>query len=181
MVRWAAAEVLQHSRYSAASDVWAFGMLAYEVFSRDYPYSHIDDEADVWNAILDGQRPSCPAGCPQQVYTTLMQACWHADPNQRPTISELHAAVVRFGGDLSVGSADSHQRSTEWDRLRKVHDPAYFQTPEGRKLLGISVYHLSSTFYPVSLCLAYRCFAALFRGASHVVFTASSKRGIPTV
>ena len=57
-VRWQAPESLSEHRYSTASDVWAFGMLMYEVLTYGCrPYRHIgkDDEVSFhvsWKSAL---------------------------------------------------------------------------------------------------------------------------------
>ena len=44
-VRWKAPECLKDNRYSTASDVWAFGVLMYEVLTYGCtPYWHWDDD-----------------------------------------------------------------------------------------------------------------------------------------
>jgi len=147
IVRWAAPEVLRSRAYTQASDVWAFGMTILEVFSRDVPYADLEDNKDVWKAVARGLVPSKPHGCPTAVYERLMRVCWYTDPHQRPTFAELRELTTKLGGDSSSG-ADGKGRTTEWDRLQRVHDPSYFSTPEGRKFLGVSVNHLVNKFYP---------------------------------
>ena len=44
-LRWAAPEVLRYHRYSEASDVWAFGVLMYEIFAVGaQPYAGLTAE-----------------------------------------------------------------------------------------------------------------------------------------
>ena len=51
-VRWSAIEVLREKKYSKASDVWAFGVLTYEVFSRgQQPYGEFATLAEVAERI----------------------------------------------------------------------------------------------------------------------------------
>lgn len=47
-VRWKSPECLTKHQYSTASDVWAFGVLMYEVLTRGcVPYSHLLDDKEV--------------------------------------------------------------------------------------------------------------------------------------
>ena len=47
-VRWKAPECLTRRRYSTASDVWAFGVLMYEVLTYGCsPYRHVLDDNEV--------------------------------------------------------------------------------------------------------------------------------------
>ena len=62
--RWQAPECLLEHRYSTASDVWAFGMLMYEVLTHGcLPYRHIEMDEDVslhvsWQRALWSKRIS---------------------------------------------------------------------------------------------------------------------------
>ena len=47
-VRWKAPECITKHRYSTASDIWALGVLMYEVFTYGcIPYRHISDDKEV--------------------------------------------------------------------------------------------------------------------------------------
>jgi len=47
-MRWQAPECLLEHRYSTASDVWAFGMLMYEVLTYGcLPYRHVGKDEEV--------------------------------------------------------------------------------------------------------------------------------------
>ena len=47
-IRWKAPECLTKNRYSTASDVWAFGVLTYEVLTYGcIPYSHVLNNDEV--------------------------------------------------------------------------------------------------------------------------------------
>ena len=51
-VRWKARECLMENRYSTASDVWAFGVLMYEVLTYGCrPYRNILNDDDVINHV----------------------------------------------------------------------------------------------------------------------------------
>ncbi|XP_068725930.1 uncharacterized protein [Montipora capricornis] len=90
--RWSAPEVILDGYYSHASDVWAFGILAWELYaSYQYgqeeqqfsrPYHWLDNDE-----ILPYQRDSGPLSrpecCPDWVYI-LMHQCWAFDSKQRP-------------------------------------------------------------------------------------------------
>ena len=86
--RWTALEAYNH-KYSLQSDIWAYGILAYEVYtSGAKPYlGKTNDEA--MRAIKGGFRLACPMDCSPEVYAGMMAPCWHEDPAQRPTFKEM--------------------------------------------------------------------------------------------
>jgi len=74
-VRWTSIEVLNEGKFSRASDVWAYGVLVYEVMTKgEVPYSDRPTLMDVTEYIKAGGTMSCPIGCPQQVYVLSANA-----------------------------------------------------------------------------------------------------------
>ncbi|CAF0979554.1 unnamed protein product [Adineta steineri] len=88
-VRWWAVEVFSNAPYTNKSDVWSYGVTAWEVFSKaDLPYSHIQFNHTVINAIKNGERLKQPDRCPVKIYT-IMATCWQLDPQDRPNFEKL--------------------------------------------------------------------------------------------
>ena len=84
------------TRESKAADVFAFGMLAVEIFTGKIPFAGRENEAVVFQ-ILGGVRPDMPEDA-QEVGLTVeiwefMESCWRQNPKKRPTIGEV---VVRW-------------------------------------------------------------------------------------
>lgn len=106
-VRWLAPEAWYDKQFSSRSDVWAFGVTLWELFSpfASKPYSHLL-EKDIMKEVANGLRLGCPEGCPATVFA-LMQTCWLKDATQRPTFRSLYSSL-RF----------------ELDNLGKVHAKA---------------------------------------------------------
>jgi serine/threonine protein kinase len=71
-VRWTAPEALEHRKFSAASDVWAFGVLLYELWTRAaMPYSGFNNQK-VWIEVQNGYRLPRPDTCPQEIYDRML-------------------------------------------------------------------------------------------------------------
>ncbi|KAI6187755.1 Megakaryocyte-associated tyrosine-protein kinase isoform X2 [Aphelenchoides besseyi] len=83
--------------FSEKTDVWSFGVVMWEVFSRTgQPYPDIQNLPEVANYLNAGKRLNCPgSGCPSQIYD-LMCSCWVSDPFQRPTFRELHQKLIQI-------------------------------------------------------------------------------------
>lgn len=97
-VRWTAPEALEERKFTEKSDVWSFGILCYEVFtSAALPYSGMNNEV-VLLRVRGGFRLPCPEGCPPDVFSTHISACWARDPQSRPSFSDLERGLASVGG-----------------------------------------------------------------------------------
>jgi len=91
-VRWCALEVLQYGTFSFQSDVWAFGVVLWEMFSYGMiPYTGMSN-AEVIEKVITGYRLNSPENCPDQIYK-LMFTCWNAQPERRPTFKQLYDGI----------------------------------------------------------------------------------------
>ena len=87
-VRWTAPEALEQARFSTATDVWAYGVTAWEIFTNGTsPYQGMTNQK-VWTEVVSNYRMPCPEACPTDVYQHCMLACWATDPEQRPSMMQ---------------------------------------------------------------------------------------------
>ena len=81
-VRWSAPEALEDRKFSEASEIWSFGILMYEVWTKGaLPYQGMHNQK-VWVQVSNGYRLPKPDGCSQEVYD-LMLKCWEHEPHDR--------------------------------------------------------------------------------------------------
>ncbi|XP_047668610.1 inactive tyrosine-protein kinase 7 isoform X2 [Tachysurus fulvidraco] len=101
-LRWLPAESVFENDYSTKSDVWAFGVLMWEVFSHgEMPYATLSHE-DILEGLQAGTlKLSAPEACPSKVYK-LMSRCWDPSPKERPSFSELIQALGEIPLDSKV-------------------------------------------------------------------------------
>ena len=91
-IRWTAPEALEHRKFSEKSDVWSFGILLYEIWTRALlPYSGMTNDK-VWIKVTEGYRLPCPPECLFVVYE-LMKSCW-LEPNLRPNFATLYDSLL---------------------------------------------------------------------------------------
>ncbi|XP_038068801.1 angiopoietin-1 receptor-like [Patiria miniata] len=87
-VRWLAIESLTRRVYKSKSDVWSFGILLWEIVTfGSTPYPGIDNKSLV-HRLLDGYRMPKPENCADEIYDVMLK-CWHVQPSNRPSFSEL--------------------------------------------------------------------------------------------
>ncbi|XP_063632988.1 tyrosine-protein kinase Abl isoform X1 [Cydia splendana] len=100
-IKWTAPEGLAYNTFSTKSDVWAFGILLWEIATYGMsPYPGVD-LADVYHMLEKGYRMECPPGCPPAVYE-LMRRCWQWNAPDRPTFHKIHHDLEHMFQDNSI-------------------------------------------------------------------------------
>ncbi|XP_028969015.1 proto-oncogene tyrosine-protein kinase ROS [Galendromus occidentalis] len=103
-VRWMAPEALVDGVFTNCSDVWAFGVLMWEVMSLGHqPYQAMSNY-DVLNFVRGGGLLACTVGCPAEMYE-LMLCCWRYNPEERPKFYHIVASLenlVNAANSLTV-------------------------------------------------------------------------------
>ncbi len=81
------------TEYTHAIDVYAFGVVLWEVMTRQRPYNYLRSAQNVQRFVLSGLRLDIDGDtCPER-YKALMTACWAANPSQRPRFSAVSAEL----------------------------------------------------------------------------------------
>src|SRR5579863_5510928 len=85
--------------YSQTTDVYAFGIIMWEISSGETPFHDIGHDKYLALRILKGLRPEITNDTPL-FYQNLMQQCWHSDPTQRPTTKEIRETTKSWYTDF---------------------------------------------------------------------------------
>jgi len=101
-IKWTAPEALNYGKYTSLCDVWSYGVLAWEIFSKGgTPYQGMTNTR-ARELIDSGYRMPAPDGTPDEVYQ-LMLRCWQYESEDRPHFSEIHASVdLLYSRSLSI-------------------------------------------------------------------------------
>ncbi|XP_075981572.1 tyrosine-protein kinase hopscotch [Anticarsia gemmatalis] len=93
-INWYAPEsAVEPWHFSTKSDVWSYGVTAWEIFTR------AKEEVPKFNVERPRDRASffqIPDGCPSEIFRHLMKDCWNLDPNLRPKFIDLVHMCKRF-------------------------------------------------------------------------------------
>jgi len=132
---WMAPEMGDRDQVTtAAVDIFSFGMIMYELLTREVPFG-IEKLSGTQIAIelFRGKRPmigdqnkyesmkDCPRG-----YTELMTECWRQDPTKRPQcdkiLSQLHAMAeeIKDSGTSSLPQVDKAEITKERQLLSDI-------------------------------------------------------------
>ncbi|XP_055847806.1 tyrosine-protein kinase Fer isoform X2 [Episyrphus balteatus] len=98
-VKWTAPEALNFGKYTCLCDVWSYGILMWEIFSKgDTPYSGMSNSR-ARERIDTGFRMPAPENTPPEMYR-LMLKCWAAEAESRPHFDEIFnvvdALIIRY-------------------------------------------------------------------------------------
>ncbi|XP_013362458.1 PREDICTED: cytoplasmic tyrosine-protein kinase BMX isoform X4 [Chinchilla lanigera] len=91
-VKWSAPEVFHYFKYSSKSDVWAFGILMWELFSLGKQPYDLYDNSQVVVKVSQGHRLYRPQLASDTIYQ-IMYSCWHELPEKRPTFQQLLSSI----------------------------------------------------------------------------------------
>ena len=137
-----APEVLAKDKYSEKADIFSFGVVVYEIFSGNFPYSDPEfrnlNQAQLMYQIIEyGARPALD--CLHPSLQQLVGDCWNMDAKLRPSFNEIIVRLRRLKGiidqvlvlkdikqhPLSVSSTsfDKEEYEDEYESLLSFEEP----------------------------------------------------------
>uniref|UniRef100_A0AC34QF39 Tyrosine-protein kinase n=2 Tax=Panagrolaimus sp. JU765 TaxID=591449 RepID=A0AC34QF39_9BILA len=95
-VRWMAPETLKAMpEYSIKSDVWAYGVLTYEIFNNgEKPFPEWENKK-IATYIRRGHMPKMPAITPKMIIQ-IVDDCWKLQPNDRPDFMTIERQIFEI-------------------------------------------------------------------------------------
>jgi len=139
-LHYAAPEQISGAPISIATDVWALGVLLYEVLTGKRPFSGKPRELE--NAILH-EEPARPQGLPADLATIVLKALKKAP-------AERYATADAFSEDLGRWLANEPvlaQADSAWYRLRKFATRYKIAVATGTVAITIVIAAMASTVW----------------------------------
>ncbi|XP_053674184.1 uncharacterized protein LOC128724484 [Anopheles nili] len=93
-IAWCAPECINFLRFTHASDVWAYGVCLWEIFSYGFqPWAALTGH-QILEAIDEPhyQRLEKPECCPKEYYSMMLK-CWQHDATKRPKFNDIFQAL----------------------------------------------------------------------------------------
>ena len=94
-VQWMAPEVLANADYNEKADVYSYGIILWEMLSRECPFEGMTPIQCALAVLNRNKRPEIPKWCPQPLQA-LIRACIKKDPEERPMFSEILEALDKM-------------------------------------------------------------------------------------
>ncbi|KAK3601267.1 hypothetical protein CHS0354_040447 [Potamilus streckersoni] len=95
---WCSPEVLKEKSYSISSDVWSFGVTAWEVYTdaeepklpeMEQQYKSLSEMELLHRCLMKECRLTRPQMCPKNIYSDVLKPCWECEMEKRPTFTDL--------------------------------------------------------------------------------------------
>ena len=94
-IRWMANECF-YGRFSEKTDVWAFGVTMWEIFTfaKKQPFDEMTDQEVIDDSVKGAERQLLlrPEACPPEVYEVMLR-CWVHEPNERADFEEVQSSL----------------------------------------------------------------------------------------
>eukprot|EP00118_Oscarella_pearsei_P013488 m.108559 g.108559 ORF g.108559 m.108559 type:complete len:359 (+) comp37314_c0_seq3:164-1240(+) len=109
-------EQIAGDSYDETSDVYAFGVVLYEVGSRKMPYDDQPDVQSVFNAVERGKRPKLDENFSPKEFCQLAAKCWAQRKETRPRFSTvtIQLELMQSQG-VTAGNIDQLMTVDEFD------------------------------------------------------------------
>jgi serine/threonine protein kinase len=92
-LRWLSPEAITQDAFSTESDIWAFGVLMWELFTYgEQPYPDLTNEEVICKVSQECSTLPLPDMCPEDVFL-VMSSCWNIEPASRPKFLVLHQHI----------------------------------------------------------------------------------------
>ncbi|XP_077993209.1 uncharacterized protein LOC144447178 [Glandiceps talaboti] len=123
-VKWMAPESFRRRVFTTKTDVWAFGILLWELITRgEIPYGTVDSW-DLLRYLSTGKRLNQPQYATDDLYGIMLQ-CWNNDPDERPDFKTL-AVELRQLLRLPTPSQTNHQTTRSYLELDNDQFSSHF-------------------------------------------------------
>ncbi|KAJ7974080.1 putative Protein kinase [Quillaja saponaria] len=106
--RWMAPEVINHQPYDQKADIFSFSIVLWELVAAKVPYDTMTP-LQAALGVRQGLRPELPRDAHPKLLE-LMQRCWVAIPDDRPSFSEI---IVELENLLQEVQSCKHHKVSE--------------------------------------------------------------------
>jgi len=116
-------EVLQGVPSNEKSDVYAYALLLWEMWTRDQrPFSYVASIEEFFDDVIEKQvRPTIPKDVPADV-ADLIRRCWAHEPSERPSFDQV---ITDIDGIIINTLVNDTEGRKVWAKLKSAKDMNY--------------------------------------------------------
>ena len=136
--RWLAPELFKRgANPNFASDVYGYGMVLWEIASRQLPYQDAQNDTVAISWIKDGEKENIPADCPVE-FGQIIQKTWGL-PEARPTAREISTAL-----EAELKKAKSHEIEIPKPQSKPYEEKSWHFDPQtkAKRIAEDKIYEL---------------------------------------
>ena len=125
-IRYMPPEALQRDRFSEKSDVWAFGVVCWEILTLGFiPYFDIPEERVITHVCGGGRLElvgdsQLVAACPDALWS-LIKSCWCTSTEDRPAFSGVVTRLGSMSAEMAVQRAVRCSVGVRFVRMLYIH------------------------------------------------------------
>ena len=107
---WLAPEVIKHARSSKYSDVYGYGIILWELATREEVYQGLETTQIIAKVANESLRPPVPQDCP---WKDIMVKCWEENPHDRLEFGEIVQELSLVAKKLEEQREERERESSE--------------------------------------------------------------------
>jgi len=97
---WMAPEIIMGRKYTERADVYAFGIILWEILTRMEPYEDKEPMQIVVEVVNENLRPILPPPYCDSPLVPLMKDCWHENPDVRPPFDKILERLLEIDAKI---------------------------------------------------------------------------------
>lgn len=132
---WLAPEVIKHARSSKFSDVYGYGIVLWELATREEVYQGLETTQIIAKVANESLRPPVPQDCP---WKDLMVKCWEEKPTDRLEFNEIVVELNKISTSLD-NEGRLRDSNLDGDAVALVGDVAKASDPNASSFTSTEV------------------------------------------
>ena len=133
---WMAPEQISSPYYSFPVDVFAYGVILYELVTGKCPFAEYGNPLQISNAIFNGRRPELPHDILGSPLENLIVRCWDQNPYYRPTFDNIYLEFMNRKVEFPGTNANSIKSFFHFIAQKEINEEAIVPSKLMNKIIS---------------------------------------------